>query len=332
MDWVRRINEMAWGYKDAAILLNALRAGIFEALGDGWKTAAEVAAEQDLDARACDVVLCALAAAQVVRKDGERFCTEPECRPLLLADSPDTLKSILGHNLFMMRQWAHLDEVLRTGEPVRRQERDEEQMRDFICGMENVSRASSREVAARIDLGGARRLLDLGGGPATASIVLARANPGLSCVVFDLEGPVGIAREQVARAGLADRITTVAGDFHTDPLPGGFDVVYISNIIHMMDPAHTLALLARARGALLPQGRLLLKDSFLEDSRIEPAGTAQFSVNMLVNTRGGKSYTLREALELVRAAGFGPGEVVEVAVRSQVIVAVPAGPGAEPRS
>ena len=222
MDWVQRINEMAWGYKNAAILLNSLRAGIFEALGQEWLTADEVAAKCDLDARATDVVLHALVAAEICLQDGELFATEPEAQPVLLADSPTTLKSILGHNLFMMRGWAQLDEVLRTGEPIRQEERNQEQMRDFICGMENVSRMSSKEVAEKIDLSEVGLLLDLGGGPGTAAITFAQANPQLRCVVYDLEGPVGIAREQIAAAGLEDRVKTVAGDFHTDDIGSGF--------------------------------------------------------------------------------------------------------------
>ena len=320
MDWAQRINEMAWGYKNAAILLNSLRSGIFEALSDRWLTPSEVAVACSLDPRATEVVMHALAAAGILIKEGDKFSTEPGALPVLLADSPTTLKSILGHNLSMMRSWANLEEIMQTGEPLPRPERSEQQMRDFICGMENVSRLSSREVAAKIDLTDARRLLDLGGGPGTAAITFAQANPDLECVVYDLEGPVGIAREQIEKANLGGRVTTVAGDFHTDEIKGDFDVVYISNIIHMMDSEHTLALFRKSLQVLRPGGRLLLKDFFLEDSRTEPASGAQFSVNMLVFTKGGKTYTRSEVLALLTKAGFRDFELVDVATQSQVIV------------
>jgi cyclopropane fatty-acyl-phospholipid synthase-like methyltransferase len=194
-------------------------------------------------------------------------------------------------------------------------------MRDFILGMENVSRGSSRQVVEKVDLSGIKRLLDLGGGPATAAITFAQAHPEMECVVFDLEGPLEIGQEQIAAAGLKDRITTVAGDFHKDELPGGFDTVYISNVIHMMDAEHTLDLLRKAHQALAPGGRLLLKDFFLEESGIEPVSGAQFSVNMLVNTKGGKTYRRSEALDLIRKAGFTDLELTSVATQSQVVSA-----------
>ncbi len=320
MDWTQRINDIASGYKNAAILLNALRAGIFEALGDRRQTPQEVASACNLDVRATDIVMHALAAMGILHKDGERFATDPGARAVLLDGSPTSMKSILSHNLFMMRGWAHLDKILATGQPLPGEKRSEQQMRDFICGMENVSRASARDVAARIDLTGAGRLLDLGGGPGTAAIAFARANPQLHCVVYDLPGPVSIAREQIAAAGLEERITTVAGDFHTDELGAGFDAIYISNIIHMLAPEETLALFRKTHASLTPQGRLLLKDFFLEDSRLEPAASAQFSVNMLVHTAGGKTYTRSETLGLLQEAGFKVLEKVDVPPHSEVMV------------
>jgi len=320
MNWSDEINEIASGYKNSAILLNSLRVGIFEALGQDWKSAGEVAEQCNLDHRATDVVLHALVGTKILLQNEDRFSIEPEARPLLLADSPSTMSNILGHNLFMMRGWSHLDEVLQTGKPVRHEVPNERQMRDFICGMENVSRISSQEVASKVDLKSARRLLDLGGGPATAAITFANANPQLQCVVFDLEGPVGIGRELIDKAGLSHRISTVAGDFHTDSVGTDFDVVYLANIIHMMDAEHTLALLRKSYSALAPAGRLLLKDFFLEDSRSEPDFGALFSVNMLVNTKGGKTYTRTEVMDLLKQAGFTGFEVIDVATNSQVII------------
>ena len=320
MDWADRIDRINSGYKDSALLLSACKVGVFEALGRDAKTAAEVARQLDLDERATDIVLCALTAAGLLLQDGDRFSTEPGALPYLLADSPQTLVSIMGHNLSMMHSWVRLAEVMRTGRPVRGQERTEDELKDFILGMENVSRRSSVEVAQKVDLGGVRRLLDLGGGPGTAAITFALANPGLSCVVYDLAGPLEIAREQIRKAGLADRVTTVAGDFYTQSPPDGFDLVYISNIIHMMGPSETLDLFRKARASLEPGGRVIVKDFFLDDHRTGPAAAAQFSVNMLVNTREGKSYPRSETLALLTEAGFGGFEIVEVARSSQLII------------
>ncbi len=321
MDWAERIDTMTAGYRNACILIAALKTGILETLGEDTKSSAEVAGLTGLDARATGVVMCALAAAEILVKDGDRFAIDPGARPYLLADSPDTMVSIIGHNRSMLKSWVLLEDVLKTGAPAPRGERTPEEIEDFICGMENVSRRTSEEVAAKVDFSGARRLLDLGGGPGTAALTFAKAHPDLHCVVFDLASPVQIAQKQIAKAGLTDRVTTKAGDFHTNDFGQGFDVVYIANIIHMLSPDETRRLLQKSARALVPGGRLLVKDFFLDDTRIEPAWTAQFSVNMLVNTPGGKSYTLTEMRDFLAQTGFGDLETVPIARHSLVICA-----------
>lgn len=328
MDWSEKIESTASGYRDAMILVHAVKAGLFEALADGPRDAAAVAAARGLDPRATGVVLCALAAAGFLVKEGDAFGLEPEAAALLLADGADSQTSIIGHNLGLMRRWLQLDQVLRTGRPAPRGERSPDELRDFICGMENISRRSSREVADKIDLDGVRSLLDLGGGPATASLVFAARHPGLRCVVFDLPDAAAIGAEQVAAAGLGDRVTMHEGDFLVDALPagapgesGGFDVVYVSNIVHSLGPRPVAALLAKVHGVVAPGGRIMVKDFFLEDDLTTPAWAAQFSVNMLVGTDDGKSYARSEMRELLTGVGFGTPQSVRIGGHSEVLIA-----------
>src|SRR4030095_1991499 len=82
-------------------------------------------------------------------------------------------------------------------------------------------------LAARLNLGRHRRLLDLGGGAGTYAITFCQAHRQLTAVIFDLPEPLTLADKLVAEAGLTDRISLIAGDFRTDPLPGGFDVALL---------------------------------------------------------------------------------------------------------
>ncbi len=317
-----KLDRIAAGYQDAFILLTGLRVGVFDALADGPRTPAELAARLELDTRALDLVLHALAAVGILVKEGDRFRIEADCAPLLVADSPATMASIYRHHDRLSHRWIRLEETLRTGKPVPRDGagRAPREHRDYICGMENISRGSSRDAAAAIDFSAARRLLDVGGGPGTASLVFAAANPALRCVVFDLPETTAIAREMIAASGFADRVTAVDGDFHADDFGEGFDVVYVSNIIHMLPPEATAMIARKARAALVPGGRLMFKDFYLDDTRTAPAHAARFGVNMLVGTEGGKSYTLTETKAIMAEAGFGAFTEVPVGGRSLVVI------------
>ncbi len=309
------------GYQPAAILLAAGHLGLFAGLGERARTAADLARERDLDARAVETVLLALAGLGVVDREGDGFRLAAAFAPYLLPDRPETLASILDHNHHLLQRWAHLEEVVRTGRPVPRRERSAGELRAFICGMADISRAVSAEVAGLVDLADRRRLLDVGGGPGTSSIALARRWPDLRCVVFDLPGPLAIAREQIAAAGLADRVSVREGDYFHDELGEGFDAMYVSNIVHSLGPGQVRDLLAKCRRAATADGLILLKDFLLDESRCEPVGAAVFGVNMLVGTEAGRSYTVGEVEDLLREVGFAPVGVLRVGSHSRVAVA-----------
>ncbi len=320
MDAKERLETLAHGYQNAAILLTALQTGLIEALGREAHRPAELAARLELDGRAVDILLHALAAAGVLARDETgRFGLPPDNAALLLRDGENSQSHIFAHHFHLMKRWVRLEETLRTGRPVPRVP-SARKHRDYICGMRDISRGSSREVVERVDLGDARRLLDLGGGPATSALTFAAAHPDLECVVFDLPETVAIAREVIAATDLGDRVRAVEGDYFVDDFGEGFDVVYVSNIIHSLGDEAIALIYRKAHAALVPGGRILVKDFFLDDDRCAPPFAARFAVNMLVGSEQGRSYTRAETVAALGAAGFAEFEIVDVAVHSQVIV------------
>lgn len=322
------LESIAHGYQDAIILLVANHLGVFGALaGQAPRSAAELAADLAVNARALDLLLCALAGADVLEQpEVGRFALRRDLVPYLDPEGDETLHSILDHHYHLMGRWSQLADVVRSGDPVARERRRSgRQLRSFICGMKDISRRSSEAVADAVpQLGECRRLLDLGGGPGTAAITFCLRWPDLHAVVFDLPEVVPITEREIETARLSSRITTRAGDYHEhDFLAAGaepYDAVYVSNIIHSLDSEQTRALLSRAVAVLAPGGLLVVKDFYLDDSRTRPAFGARFAVNMLVGTPGGKTYTWREMEDLYEGLGMVKVRRVPVAVNSGMVV------------
>ena len=323
MDPKERLDETMRGYQSSIVLLTAGKTGIFTALGHSTRTAAELAAELKLDPRAVETLLLALTADSFLELSGDCFRIAEVYTPFLLPDSSQTLASILNHNFTCMRRWSNLSEVVQSGQPTPRETPRYEgpELRDFICGMANISRLSSLEVAEKFDLSPYRHMLDLGGGPGTSSIVFAQRYPALHCVVFDLPEAVAISTAEIDASGLANRITTRAGDFFEDDLGDDYDLVYVSNIIHSLGPEEITRVMAKVHAALAPGGSVVVKDFFLDDTRTDPAFAALFSINMLVATDRGKSYTWSEARQILNESGFGDFRSIPVVRASSLLVA-----------
>ncbi len=105
-------------FRERRIILSGLELGVFESLMESSKTAREFAASRDLDPRAAEILLDALASLGVLRKTNGCYSIASACRPALDPESPECIVPGLMHTLGMWRRWADLTEVVRRGHPL----------------------------------------------------------------------------------------------------------------------------------------------------------------------------------------------------------------------
>lgn len=296
------IMEFAQGFQNSRILLTAFELDLFSALDHTTRTSAEVAQRLDTDPRATDRLMNALAAMGFLTKTGEVFANTEASRKWLVKDSPDYL-SALFHSANLYDRWSDLTAAVYRGSRLRDRPRDGDQLRHFIEAMHNRGQRSAAKVVAAMELSGVRRALDVGGGSGIYAMALCQRAPELTATVFDLPEVVALTAEYVAAAGLSRRIDTRAGDFLTDDLGQGYDLVFISAIVHMLSPEENRQLLTKAVAALNPGGQVAVQDFVMDPSRTRPLFGAVFALNMLVNTRGGDVYTEAEIVDWLRQAG-----------------------------
>ena len=110
-------------------------------------------------------------------------------------------------------------------------------------------------------------------------------------------------------------------DEATLPLPGQADVMLISQVLHAEGPDENRALLARVAPHVKPGGSVAIVENLVDETRTAPMWGAMFAVNMLTGTQRGRTYTAREVSGWLEEAGLTPDPVVEVAPRTQLILA-----------
>jgi (2Fe-2S) ferredoxin/predicted O-methyltransferase YrrM len=314
--------EMTRTFMPSRALLTALELDLFTAVGPG--ASAEQAAQKiHADPRATEMLLNALASLKLLEKrDGTFFKTAPSAR-FFSAGSRDNAQPGLLHIAHIWHRWSTLTECVRAGTAVETA-REEKWAKDFIAAMDHNAKDRAGAVVKAVGTDGIKRMLDLGGGSGAYSIAFARAVPELKSEILDLAEVVPLTQQYIRQAGLSDRITVRVGDMLRDPLGEDYDLVVILAICHMFSPEENRELFQRAYAALAPKGRLVVQDFILEPSKTAPRAAALFSLNMLVNTRAGASYSEPEYAAWLRDAGFsdvrrvrlpGPGGLM-IGVRS----------------
>jgi predicted O-methyltransferase YrrM len=300
------LRETATAFQQSRVLLTAIELDAFSAIGAGSPTSTELAGRLGTHARATDRLLNALVAMGLLAKDADRFTNTEDGLRYLVSSSPEYVGS-LGHSAGMWQSWHHLTSCVRDGRPAMRapiNDRGDAWLEPFIAAMHYRARQQADPVAALLPLAGVRRALDVGGGSGAFAMAIARRQPGLHAVVFDLPNVVPITQRYIAADGLADRVTTATGDYMTDVLPGGFDLVFLSAVVHSNPPKANAALIAKCAASLAPGGVVAVVDWVMSPDRVAPAVGALFALNMLVATDGGDCFTEAEIAGWLTAAGL----------------------------
>jgi len=300
-----RLMAVSNGYWEACVLHAGVQLDLFTVLGADTMRANEIADKLSADSRGTTMLLNALVAMGLLGKEEDRYANTMASRTLLDRESPQYFGYLIRHHHNLMGAWEQLSESVRKGAPFFKDAtRGGGGLEPFLMGMFNSAMGVAPQLATQIDLSGRRSLLDLGGGPGTYAIHFCLENPELMGTVYDLPGTEVFARKIIEQFGLPDRIDFMPGDYFNNDLKGRYDVVWISHILHAAGPAECRMILEKAVSVLEPKGMVLVHDFILDDSFDGPLFPSLFSLNMLVNTKRGQTYSQGQIEEMLLSTGF----------------------------
>ena len=317
---IQRLQHAFW---ESRVLLSAVELDIFSALADGADTAATAAIHVRAAPRAIARLLDALVVLGILSRDGDRYVLDAAAADLLVPGGND-YQGGLRHAANLWNAWSTLTDAVRAGtsvKPRREGAARAAHTENFIAAMQSIGTHRAAMIVGTIDLTGVRRVLDVGGASGAYAMEFVRQGDGLRSAVFDLPGVLPLTRRYLQEAGMADKVDAVPGDYLVDGFGEGWDLIFLSNIIHINDPAENADLIARAAAALAPRGRVVIQDFVPEDDRTGPRFPVLFALNMLVNTRGGDTYTLPEIRAWTDAAGLEWLDPIETNVPSTLVIA-----------
>jgi len=289
--------------------------GVFEALAEQPATPATLADRLEVSEAGMAVLLSFLSTAGYVTEEDGRYRPTRMTTTWFRESSPRSYRRYFRFwRAVLVPFWReHARAALETGEPPR-------SVYDWLDdhpelwpvaqdAFELTADLIGDDVAAEVDLPAGGRLLDVGGGHARYSVAFCEANPSLSATVLDAPENAALARENVADAGLEDRIEFRAADYESDPLGEGYDAALLFNVIHGNDPATNRDLVETVAGATTDDATLAVLDHFGDRSRpsIVDTGTRFLDLTYFVSL-GGRTYETATVADWLAEAGF---EVVD---------------------
>ncbi len=297
------------GYKTARILHTAVHFKIFDRLASEARSAKGVADSLGLDCRATGLLLDALAVLNLIEKRNDRYINTAVAQKYLVSDSPTFYGALVLHTADGWESWGKLEKVIRTGKPIphsRAHQDDPKDTERFIMAMHGLSTAGNfpAMVTDALDLSGVKTLLDVGGGPGTFTYGFCEKIPDLKAAILDLPGTLEVTKKVLKNyPEYKDRVKLIPADFNEDPVPGSYDLIFVSNIIHSESFEENAALMKKLFAATSKGGRIVVKDHILSEDGLTPPYGAIFSVHMLIHTKG-RDYKFGEVKEWLEDAGY----------------------------
>jgi 2-polyprenyl-3-methyl-5-hydroxy-6-metoxy-1,4-benzoquinol methylase len=282
--------------------------GLFEALEEAPDDAAGLARRLDLDRAGVDVLLTALHACDYVKPDRGRFALTPAARRFAVSGGAHSLTDWAGVLAYdMWDHMGHLEDIVRTGEPVGLHDRDPDDpyWERYMRGLFDLSKLSADIVARLIPTDGSpRRMLDLAGGHGGYAMAMCRRHSDLTATIVELEGSARIGRRIVAEQAMGDRVSFEAGDLFEVDLGTGYDVVTAFQIAHHFGDEQNVELLRRARHALRPGATMAILEQERAEGRQSADQVGALTGVLFYVTSAARTFSARELAEFLGQAGF----------------------------
>ena len=312
LEQAKDIRRLSGGFQSARVLITANNFRAFDFL-EKEQTAGAVARNIKADSRATEILLDALTGMELLNKKKGKYKNRPIASRLLVSGKKYYQGDIISHSEMIMDRWAGLDKILKTGKP----SEGPRNHTAFILGMHNLSVLKAGEIIKGIGLDNVNKVLDLGGGPGTYAIEMAKK--GLDVSLFDLPETMKIAKKVAKQSGLSkNSIKFMDGDFIQDDIGKDYDLILISQILHMFSEKTNMALIRKCKKALSKNGKIVIHEFIINEDRTMPVYSSLFAINMLVNTSGGRTYSPAEISKWFRKTGFK--KVSKKAVADGVLV------------
>jgi len=317
-----------------AALKAAIELELFTVIDEGNHHVEEIAKRLKASERGIRILSDYLTIQGFLRKEDGRYALSEDAALFLSKRSPHYMGTIVDFltNEQHIRNLARLKESVKQGGTASEQgdnrAPNDELWVSFARSMAPLMVPTAIFIAQLVGAQEARnlRVLDIAAGHGTFGITIAQQNPRAQITAVDWPAVLEVAKENAAKAGVANRYTARPGSAFEAELGDGYDVVLLTNIFHHFDPETCVQLMRRVHQALKPGGKAVTLEFVPNEDRVSPPVEAAFSLTMLMGTDAGDAYTFAEYEKMFREAGFGQSRLHRIpGIAQEVLISEKAG-------
>lgn len=303
------IIETTWAFAQSCILLAAIELDLFTRIAQGMNTPALLASNAEVSESALIRLLGALGTMGYLQHEGDNYSLVPMSERFLVRSQKSYMGDVVLQNRQEWDAWLHLSDVVRTGQPVR-YINEEALGGTFFAPLDEylfpIVHPLMHMICQRLGVGSRIRgpkVLDLGAGTAPGAIAALELDVDAHAVVVDFPEVIERAKAYALKHGVEQRMEYWSANLETIELPERrFDLIFVSHVFRVLGAEQTQRLIHQCYQSLASGGRLVVVETYNEQGpKLFPYIV---SLNMLVNTRHGDTFTTQQMRTWLSSVGF----------------------------
>lgn len=317
---LERLILIAGGHTAFQLLWAGVELGLYDKLSAlPGQTLDELARSLGIDRQPARILLIGLTALGVIKLENTHYRNASLTEERMVSGKPGNVAPILGWQACIVypgmvdfvvslkeNRNAGLERFPGAGSTLyERLTHDKHLEEVFQDSMSGLSKQANRFLPNAVDFSRFKHVVDAGGGDGTNAMAIARAYPSVKTSVFDSVSVCNHARQNIARAGMSDRVSTWVGNFFDKPFPSDTDCIVYCHILTIWSMDKNLALLKRTYDALPERGAVVIFNMMGGDDDRGPLSTALGSPYFLTIATGeGMLHPWKDYETVLREAGF----------------------------
>jgi SAM-dependent methyltransferase len=299
------LTRMVFNAIPAQLLLTAIELKVFSRLNRPMSGDA-LASELGTHPLNTSFLLDALAANDLLTKHNGKYTNAPLADAFLIEGRPTYVGDVLLSDVEWMRPALEdMPALIKNGPSASTRPRPSmpptKEAEIYANGQRAGVAQRAAAMASRLpEFSRMEKMLDLGCGAGLIGLAIVAAHPTMTGVLFDRPAIVQVAQRFIDEYELQDRVTTIGGDYLTDPIGDDYDLIWTRYTLHRDDLDSTIR---KIHAALKPGGVYISFAEGLTHERTRP--TALINGMLAVSLRSG--YTMYDEGEIAEAmlrAGF----------------------------
>jgi SAM-dependent methyltransferase len=324
-----RLQQFGFAYAPPLIISAAVNNKVFDTLETGAKTVEQLQKETGGSARGLRAIMDALVGLELLKKDRQsRYSLTPESQAFLVSEKPGTLAGFFGSILpVLTSRWLRLTDIVRDGRPPVAVNQETEGTEFFSQLVETIipmSYPGAQKLADHLKVANSEekvRVIDLAAGSGIWGIAVSQRSPRVRVTAVDWAGMIPTTKRITEKFGVRDRFDFIEGDLSEANFGSGYDVATLGHILHSEGEERSRQLLKKTFRALKSRGTIVIAEWLVNDDRTKPLPSLMFSVQMLVNTEKGDTFSFNEIKKWLEDAGFRKVRKLEAPGPSPLILA-----------